>query len=96
MVEELTVPPLYTVDYEDLSEFNCAECGVNTLEIHEYYMLKDDIWELANVEEGMLCISCFESKTDMVLDKTCFGDGPINIIFPHSELLQKRIELQAI
>jgi len=80
------------MNYDDLPEFNCVECGVNTLEIFEYYMLKDEIWRLADVEQGMLCVSCFEKKSNMILNKTHFIDYPINTgSFIRSELLQKRI-----
>jgi len=80
------------MDYEDLPEFNCVECGVNTLEIFEYYMLKNDIWALAKVKEGMLCIRCFETKANITLSRDHFIDYPINTgSFIRSELLQKRI-----
>jgi len=81
------------MDYEDLPEFNCVECGINTLEIFEYYMLKNDIWALAKVKEGMLCIRCFETKANITLNKTHFTDYPLNIEpFMRSELLQNRID----
>jgi len=55
-------------------------------------MLKDEIWRLADVEQGMLCVSCFEKKSNMILNKTHFIDYPINTgSFIRSELLQKRI-----
>lgn len=81
------------VNFEDFPEFNCVKCGVNTLEIYEYYMLKNDIWNLAGVNKGMLCISCFESLSSITLNKTHFTDYPINTgSFIRSELLQKRID----
>lgn len=81
------------MNYDNFSEFNCVECKRNTLEIFEYYMLKDEIWRLADVEQGMLCVSCFEKKSRMILNKTHFTDYPINTgSFIRSELLQKRID----
>jgi hypothetical protein len=30
--------------------FNCVDCGVDTLAIGEYYMVKDEVWEQAWVD----------------------------------------------
>jgi len=80
------------MDDEDLSEFNCVQCGVNTLKIFEYYALKDDVWALAQTEKGMLCITCFESITKITLNGNHFIDYPINTgNFIRSDLLQNRI-----
>jgi hypothetical protein len=81
------------MDCQHFSEFECVGCGINTLEIFEYYMLKNEIWELAKVEEGMLCIRCFEEISKIKLKKEHFVDYPINTgSFLRSELLQNRID----
>lgn len=37
-------------------------CGINTSEIHEYYMLTDETWLKAVPDRlGMLCIQCVEA-----------------------------------
>jgi len=81
------------INYKDLQQFNCVKCGVNTLEIFEYYMLKDHVWKLAGIDKGMLCITCFETKTNITLNKSHFTDYPLNTEpFMRSKLLQKRID----
>lgn len=79
-------------DTYDISQFDCVECGINTLDIFEYYMLKNEIWDLAGVDQGMLCVSCFEKKSDIVLTASHFTDYPINTgNFLRSQLLQSRL-----
>jgi hypothetical protein len=47
----------------------CMTCGVNTSELHEYYMLTDEIWLRAahGSHEGMLCIGCVEARLGRTL-----------------------------
>ena len=81
------------MSFDDLPEFNCVECGVNTLEINEYYMLKNNTWDLAGVKQGMLCVSCFEALSNITLTRADFTDYAINTApFIRSELLQKRLD----
>jgi hypothetical protein len=82
-----------TRDTSGTGQFDCVECGINTLKIFEYYMLKNEIWNLAGVPDGMLCISCFEKKSDIVLTADHFTDYPINTgNFARSKLLQNRLD----
>lgn len=40
----------------------CMACGANTSELHEYYMLTDEVWlKVAPDSRGMLCIQCVEA-----------------------------------
>jgi hypothetical protein len=42
-----------------LTDFSCADCG------HDYdedYMVRDDIWRVYGVGNGMLCIGCLEKR----------------------------------
>jgi hypothetical protein len=52
----------------------CMTCGVNTSEIHEYYMLIDQTWLQANHDshEGMLCIGCVEARLGRMLRPSDF------------------------
>lgn len=62
----------------DLS-FHCIDCKVNTSQSHEYYMVNDDIWLLANPADfGMLCISCLETRLGRLLTPNDFTSAPIN------------------
>jgi hypothetical protein len=52
----------------------CMTCGVNTSEIHEFYMLIDQTWLQANHDsfEGMLCIGCVEARLGRLLRPSDF------------------------
>jgi hypothetical protein len=63
-----------------LKDFACGKCGFDTLNNHEYYMLKDEIWLAANEgsDKGMLCIGCVEQNIGRRLTKKDFTNAPIN------------------
>jgi hypothetical protein len=72
----------YCADCETqiLKDFACGKCGFDTLNNHEYYMLKDEIWLIANdgSSKGMLCIGCVEETLGRTLTKNDFTTAPVN------------------
>lgn len=79
---------------EDLEVLNCMECGANTLETHEYYMLHDHIWQSIVPEPyqwGGLCIGCVEWFLGRKLVSTDFTEAPVNYLGLKSERLQDRL-----
>ena len=69
------------VEDDDFSDFECIDCGVNTMFNDEYYMLLDDIWENdlgLHSHEGMMCIGCVESRLGRRLTSEDFADVPLN------------------
>jgi hypothetical protein len=45
------------------AEWACLDCGRDVLELDEYYMFTDEIWDQVNPSrEGMLCIACLEAR----------------------------------
>ena len=50
--------------FAKISPRKCDDCGKNLATNHEYYMVKDDIWEEAGMENGTgdLCINCLEDR----------------------------------
>lgn len=61
--------------------FQCARCGVDTREIHEYYMLTDASWAAADVGEfAMACIGCVEARLGRELTGADFSDAPVNTL----------------
>jgi hypothetical protein len=66
----------------------CADCGVGTFTLGEYYMVKDEVWELAWVGrrkpcqhldgQETLCIGCLESRIGRRLWPCDFTDAPVN------------------
>jgi endogenous inhibitor of DNA gyrase (YacG/DUF329 family) len=68
---------------------NCADCGVGTWAINEYYMVKDRIWKQAWAGrrksyhgkvpgQEILCIGCLEKRIGRILRRADFISAPIN------------------
>ena len=60
--------------------FGCRDCGLDTLEAGEYYMVHREVWELTGLEGsgGMLCIGCLESRLGRRLIPGDFMTCPLN------------------
>jgi hypothetical protein len=76
-----------------LAGFACADCGVNTARIDEYYMVTHELWASATPDGAdILCIGCLEKRLgrELVPDDfpSCWG---INCADPKSERLLKRL-----
>jgi hypothetical protein len=81
---------------EELTDFECFGCGVNTLEIDERYMVHNDLWRTYGVE-GMLCIGCLEARIGRRLtpaDFTNCGGNNRDDRWPKSERLADRLNNQ--
>ena len=77
-----------------MNGFDCLDCGVNTADAHEYYMVKDNIWLKAHPkDDGMLCIACLETRLGRVLTCNDFTDAPVNNVngWKQSNLLVARL-----
>lgn len=78
----------YFNEDDDFSEFNCIECGVNTLACNEYYMINDKLWKSITKPtkgKGMLCIGCVELRAGRQLTNSDFTKAPINTIYWNSK-----------
>lgn len=67
-------------DY-DYQLFMCWDCTTCTNCLGEYYMVNDDLWEVATEDAGteiMLCIGCLENRLGGLLTKDDFTDAPVN------------------
>jgi hypothetical protein len=60
-----------------LGDPHCGDCGIDTIAIGEYYMVRDDLWPLDRLD-GMLCIGCLERRLGRELAATDFDDAPVN------------------
>ena len=59
--------------------FLCADCGVDTGKIGEFYFLKTKLWlTVMSSIYGMLCVGCLESRLRRKLAKEDFTDATIN------------------
>jgi hypothetical protein len=66
----------------------CADCGLGTVRLGEWYMVRDDVWEQAwrgrrkpwQVLPGqqVLCISCLEKRLGRTLMACDFTDASVN------------------
>lgn len=66
----------------------CADCGVGTITLGEYYMVKDDVWEKAWVGrlkswhvlpgQQYLCVGCLETRIGRTLVACDFTDALVN------------------
>lgn len=76
-------------------DFDCIDCHTNTGEIGEYYMVRKNVWKLANLgpDDGMLCIGCLEKRIGRKLTHWDFPDIPVNdpLLFKQSKRLQNRL-----
>jgi hypothetical protein len=55
------------------------DCGVNTSEANEYYMLHNHIWNaISKTKGGMLCIGCAEKRLGRRLTAADFSVCELN------------------
>ena len=57
--------------------FACIDCGIDTLEAGESYMVRDDVWPLA-YHGGRLCVGCLERRIGRRLTPADFTGVPLN------------------
>jgi hypothetical protein len=66
-----------------LAHPNCADCGLDTLEAGEWYMVHDEIWDEIwawddVLSRQILCIGCLEKRIGRRLTGNDFTYAPIN------------------
>ena len=81
--------------------FKCMDCMRDTREMHEYYMVTEDLWDKAtrnNLQDflGMLCVECIEKRIGRELEPNDFILCPLNLqnIDKGSYLLRSRLNIQ--
>jgi hypothetical protein len=65
----------------------CADCGVDTVDIGEYYMLHDEVWSATGMPtepdlRSYLCVGCVEGRLGRILSRADFTDAPLNTTWP--------------
>jgi hypothetical protein len=62
--------------------FECVDCGVNTSDIEEYYMVTHSVWAASGMTPsgGMLCVGCLETRLGRPLAAADFLDCNLNKI----------------
>ena len=67
---------------EESESYYCMDCGVDTLEIKEFYMIQDELWAQINPQlEGLLCIGCVEKRLGRKLKPGDFPSYETNSYF---------------
>jgi hypothetical protein len=73
------------IDNEISLNTRCADCSLDTIKAHEWYMVHDHVWERAwgQISRGMpgdqiLCIGCLENRIGRRLTSADFTDAPVN------------------
>ena len=61
-----------------MGSLDCIWCGVDTAEIGEFYMVRNEIWDEYGPKTGCLCIGCLEDRIGRQLRPDDFKDAPIN------------------
>jgi hypothetical protein len=61
----------------------CQFCGVDTVEIGEWYWVTDAVWDRYGPPEGCACIGCLEERMGRRLTPDDFPDFPINTDICH-------------
>jgi len=56
----------------------CKDCGIDTVNAREWFMLRDDVWAQAAESDALLCIGCFEARLGRRLAPGDFTDVPLN------------------
>jgi hypothetical protein len=57
----------------------CLDCGADTIAIAEFYMVRDEVWaQVAEPDEGMLCVGCCEKRLGRRLVPDDFTDCVFN------------------
>ena len=78
---------------------NCADCGIGTVTLGDWYMVRGEVWESAWAGcrkpwhsvpgQEILCIACLERRLGRELARADFTDAPIND--PTCSLLSDRL-----
>lgn len=74
---------------------DCVWCGVDTHEIHEYYMVTNKVWKRYGPANGQLCIGCLEDQMGRKLQPRDFTKVQVNTgpDWTRSERLRDRLGL---
>jgi hypothetical protein len=78
----------------------CADCGIGTATLGEWYMVKDEVWEQAwggrrkswhgrVPGQEVLCIGCLEARIGRTLMACDFTDASVND--PHENNISERL-----
>lgn len=68
---------LFDMPASRAGDVHCVDCGTDTHEAGETYMVRGDVWPL-DALGGMLCVGCLEHRIGRRLVPADFTDVPLN------------------
>lgn len=80
------------------SAWLCMDCGKDTYESQEYFMLRNKLWKAVHsAVDGMLCLACTEVRLGRPLTKRDFAPVPVNTLQARvcPELAQRMTRVRA-
>jgi hypothetical protein len=57
---------------------DCADCGLDTLALDEYYVVWPELWNRVAARDEFLCIGCLEDRLKRRLCAADFPHYPVN------------------
>ena len=75
---EVTVDDKFYTTEQYRKMYACADCGINTSDNNNYYMIHNKLWEQYGAKQDILCFKCLEKRMGRKLKYTDFNDAPIN------------------
>lgn len=77
-------------DYE--AQFLCQDCEVSVMDKHEFFLVHPELEEQVGLEDGRLCVECFEKRLGRELIAFDFLNSMVELgKLDHSDLLRKRL-----
>ena len=70
--------------------YACIDCGVNTADNNNYYMIHNELWAQYGAKQDVLCFKCLEKRMGRKLKYTDFNDAPINTICDYVQYLKRK------
>lgn len=62
----------------DINHYCCKDCGIYTWTDHDAYMVKNYIWDIYGVGDGMLCMECLQKRMGFFLRANHFISCELN------------------
>lgn len=74
------------------AQFICQDCEVSVIEKDEFFLVHDQLEQEVGLDEGRLCVECFEARLGRELTAFDFTKSmSLDEDMDHSPLLQKRL-----
>ena len=80
-----------------MTDWTCKDCGVDTHETKEYYMLKNKVWNSCVFNSLiMLCIGCIEKRLGRKLVPEDFMDCSLNSHFDFDDKSDRLLDRMGV